>query len=78
MKDRRALLPDARLERPASERGPASTEAYVVLELREARTLRYPRRRLSRRSGYFPSLTRSARRHIWLAPDESDGSALRS
>jgi hypothetical protein len=32
------LVTDARLERLASERGPASAEAYVLLELREARS----------------------------------------
>ena len=38
VKGRPELVPDARLERLASERGPASAEAYVVLELREVRS----------------------------------------
>jgi len=38
MKNRPVVVPDARLERLASARGPASAEAYVVLELREARS----------------------------------------
>jgi hypothetical protein len=38
MKNRPVLVPDARLEQLASTRGPTSAEAYVVLELREARS----------------------------------------
>jgi hypothetical protein len=38
MKNRPELFTDARLDRLASERGSASAEAYVVLELREARS----------------------------------------
>lgn len=38
MKNSLSLVPDARLARLASERGPASAEAYVMLELREARS----------------------------------------
>jgi len=38
MKNRPVLVPDARLEQLASARGPASAEAYVALELREARS----------------------------------------
>ena len=38
MKNRHELVPDARLKRLAAERGPASAEAYVILELREARS----------------------------------------
>jgi hypothetical protein len=38
MKNGPELVPDARLERLAFERGLASAEAYVILELREARS----------------------------------------
>lgn len=38
MKNRPKLVSDAQLERLASERGPASAEAYIVLELRETRS----------------------------------------
>ena len=38
MRNRPELVPDTRLEQLASQRGPASAEAYVVLELREARS----------------------------------------
>ena len=38
MKNGLTLVPDARLARLASERGPASAEAYVMLELREVRS----------------------------------------
>ena len=38
MKEKLTLVPDARLARLASERGPTSAEAYVILELREVRS----------------------------------------
>lgn len=38
MRNGLTLVPDARLARLASERGPASAEAYVMLELREVRS----------------------------------------
>lgn len=38
MKNGPELVSDARLEQLASERGPASAEAYVILELREVRS----------------------------------------
>jgi hypothetical protein len=38
MTDSLTLVPDARLARLASERGPTSAEAYVMLELREVRS----------------------------------------
>jgi hypothetical protein len=38
MRNRITLVPDARLARLASERGPTSAEAYVMLELREVRS----------------------------------------
>jgi hypothetical protein len=38
MKENLTLVPDARLSRLASERGPTSAEAYVMLELREVRS----------------------------------------
>jgi hypothetical protein len=38
MKENRTLVPDVRLARLASERGPTSAEAYVMLELREVRS----------------------------------------
>jgi hypothetical protein len=38
MKDGLTLVSDARLARRASERGPTSAEAYVMLELREVRS----------------------------------------
>ena len=38
MKNRIRFVSDARLARLASERGAASAEAYVMLELREARS----------------------------------------
>lgn len=38
MKNSLSLVPDARLEQLAAERGPASAEAYVMLELREVRS----------------------------------------
>lgn len=38
MKDDLTLVPDARLARLASERGPTSAEAYVMLELLEVRS----------------------------------------
>jgi hypothetical protein len=38
MKNRHELVSDARLKRLAVEQGPASAEAYVILELREARS----------------------------------------
>jgi hypothetical protein len=38
MKYRPELVPDARLERLAAEGGPASAEACVILEVREARS----------------------------------------
>lgn len=38
MKENLTLVPDARLARLASERGPTSAEAYVMLELREVRS----------------------------------------
>jgi hypothetical protein len=38
MANRPELVPDARLAQLASARGPASAEAYILLELREARS----------------------------------------
>jgi hypothetical protein len=38
MKNRPQLVSDTQLEQLAAERGPASAEAYIVLELREARS----------------------------------------
>ena len=38
MKVRPLLVSDARLQRLASERGSASAEAYIILQLREARS----------------------------------------
>ena len=38
MNNRPELVPDERLERLAVERGRASAETYVILELREARS----------------------------------------
>jgi hypothetical protein len=38
MKENPTLVPDARLARLASARGPTSAEAYVILELREVRS----------------------------------------
>jgi hypothetical protein len=38
MKHRPQLISDAQLEQLAADRGPASAEAYIVLELREARS----------------------------------------
>lgn len=38
MEENPTLVPDARLARLASERGPTSAEAYVILELREVRS----------------------------------------
>ena len=38
MEENLTLVPDARLARLASERGPTSAEAYVILELREVRS----------------------------------------
>ena len=38
MEENPTLVSDARLARLASERGPTSAEAYVMLELREVRS----------------------------------------